>query len=116
MSCLFQSDAVYLELRQDDTLGSASFDAYFREVLVEEYLLEFRSWVECHLDNFCLTIGIRREVDNLRAGCACCDIIFTVTDDVRYVETLDEIPAFFAVTVYCIIDGTLVVLLEDSQP
>ena len=62
-----QTDAVDGEFRQQVTLRRTALDGYLRKVLVEEYLLDLRIGVEGHLDDFCLTIWVGREIHDLRA-------------------------------------------------
>ena len=116
VSVTLQSDAVYLVLRQQVTLGGTSLDEHFREVLVEEYLFQLGCWVECYLDDFCLAIGVGSEVDYARAFRARRQVVFAVAGDGWHVEALDIVVTLATIAVDGIVDGALVVLLEDVQP
>ena len=58
MSVTLQADAMYGEFREQVTLRCAALDHHLREILVEEYLLDFRIRIERHLDDLGLTIGV----------------------------------------------------------
>ena len=115
VSTALQSDTVHGILRQQVTLRGPSLDHHLREVLLDEDLLDLGIRVECHLDDLCLTVGVRREVHHLRARRTYRQVVFLVARHRSHVEALDEVPALLTVTVDGVVDGTRVVLLEHAE-
>ena len=65
-----------------------------------------------HLDDFSLAVRVGGEVDDATSRCALGDIVELVACHGGYVESLDEVVTLLAVTIYAVVDGSLVVLLE----
>ena len=110
MAVALERDAVDALARKEVALGGTALDFYRREVLLHEDVLLFllRIGIEGDLDNLSLTIGIRREVHNLRAGGTEGEVVFAVAGDRRDVETLYVVRAGLAVAVHYIIYSALV--------
>ena len=115
VSTALQTNTVHRVLRQQVTLRGTSLDHHLREVLLDEDLLDLGIRVESHLDDLRLTVGVRREVHHLRAWGAYRQVVFLVARHRGHVETLDEVPAFLAVAIDGVVDGTRVVLLEHAE-
>ena len=111
-----QPDAVHLVLGQQVALGGAALDEHVAEVLVEEDTLQLRCRVEGHLDDLCLAVGVGREVEHARTFGANGQVVLAVSGDGGHVEALDVVVTLASVAIDGIVDGSLVVLLEDAQP
>ena len=101
-----QADTVYRVFGKQVSLRSAPFDDDFREILVEEYLLQLGVGVESYLDNLCFTIGISGEIHHFRAWRTLREVVLLVACHAGHVEALDKAVAFLSVTIDDIIDGS----------
>ena len=118
MAAALQRDAVYRLLCQQVAFRRSAFDGNLREVLLEEDILfaTGRVGVEGNLDHFGFTVGVGRKIHHLRACCALCKVILFVACASRHVETFDVIRSVATVTVYGVVGGAVVVLLEHLCP
>ena len=107
-----ESDAVDGVSRHEVALRRASLDAYFREVLVDEYSLQLRVGFERNLDYLGFAIRIGCEVEHTRAWSALSEVVVLAHRHGRNEETLDVSGSVLAVAVHHIIYSTLVVALE----
>ena len=114
MSVALQSDAADGALGEQVALGSTSLDEDFREIFLQEDALAFLAQIRFHryLDDFCFAIWIGGEVDNAASRSSLRDVVELVARHSGYVESLDEVVALLAITIYAVVDGSLVVLLE----
>lgn len=114
VSVALQSDAADGSLGEQVALGSTSLDEDFREIFLQEDALAFFAQIRFHrhLDDFCLAVRVGGEVDDAASRCALGDIVELVACHGGYVESLDEVVTLLAVTIYAVVDGSLVVLFE----
>lgn len=114
VSVALQSDAADGSLGEQVALGSTSLDEDFREIFLQEDALAFFAQIRFHrhLDDFCLAVRVGGEVDDATSRCALGDIVELVACHGGYVESLDEVVTLLAVTIYAVVDGSLVVLLN----
>lgn len=114
VSVALQSDAADGSLGEQVALGSTSLDEDFREIFLQEDALAFFAQIRFHryLDDFCFAIWIGGEVDNAASRSSLRDVVELVARHSGYVESLDEVVALLAITIYAVVDGSLVVLFE----
>ena len=113
VSMTLQTDAVDGVSRHEIALRRASLDAYFREILVDEYSLQLRVGFESHLDYLSLAIGIGCKIEHTRARSALREVVVLAHCHGRNEETLDVSGSVLAVAIHHIIYSTLVVALEN---
>ena len=99
--------------RQDVADGLTSLDAYLAEVFFEDDFADARVGFQRHLDDFGFTVGVGAEVGDLGFGCALRHVVLAVADDGRHGKALDVGRPVLAVAVAHVVDGALVVLLEN---
>ena len=73
-----------------------------------------RSRLEGHFDYFGFAIGVSREIDDAATRCAHGEVIFFIFRQTRNEESFHVVWPGFAVAINHIVDGSLVVLLEDG--
>ena len=72
MTFLLQGDILHVELRQHIASRSTRFDSQFRKVLANLQFLKMQLRLEYHANHFGLSVGVRREVHDLRARFTLC--------------------------------------------
>ena len=93
----------------------AALDAYLAEVFLVNEFFALAGWVEGNFDDFCLAIGIDREIDHAAVFGALGQVVLTVADDRCDVEALDIICTLPSVAIHHIIYSALVVLFEHTH-
>ena len=114
MAVALESYAVDVLVRQQVALGRPALDEHFREVFLHEdvLLLAFGVWLQRHLDDFRLSVGIGREVNHPGTGLALRQVIHLVAGHGGDIETLDIVWPCLAVPVDAVVDGAGIVFLE----
>ena len=110
----FQPDAVDVLFRQQVALGGSALDEHLGEIFLHEDILflAFGVWLQRHLDDFRLSVGIGREVNHPGTGLALRQVIHLVAGHGGDIETLDIVWPCLAVPVDAVVDGAGVVLLK----
>ena len=96
-------------------VGSTSLDGYFTEILLKGQSPHLVVWLQRHLDELCLTVGIGGEITDARLRRSHRDIVLPVAGHGSHVEALDVAHTRVAILVADIIYRALVVLLEHIQ-
>ena len=105
-------DLLDLVFREQVAAHATTFHGQTRKVIVDG-LLFLVEQQKRHLDDFCLAVGIRREIAHLRARLALRDIVFLVAGDTHHGETFHIVRrSVLAITIYHIIGRTVIVLVE----
>ena len=110
----FQPDAVDVLFRQQVALGGSALDEHLGEIFLHEdvLFLAFGVWLQRHLDDFRLSVGIGREVNHPGTGFPLRQVIHLVAGHGGDIETLDIVWPCLAVPVDAVVDGAGVVLLK----
>ena len=69
--------------------------------------------VECNLDDFCFAVGVSGEIHHLGTWCTLREVVLAVSRNGGYVEALDVVRPFLAVTIDNVVGGAFVVLFKD---
>ncbi|CDD83622.1 unknown [Bacteroides sp. CAG:462] len=99
--------------RQQIAAGTTRTDGDLGEVAFEGDASQAGDRLQRDLDDLCLPVRVDREVDHFRVRLAVGAVIFAVAYDAGDEEALDHVVALGAVPVDHVVDGALVVLLED---
>ena len=110
-----QLDAIHIILRQQVATRSTSLDGNFTEILLEGQSPHLVVWLQRHLNELCLTVGISGEITDARLRRSHRHIVLPIARHGSHVEALDVAHTRVAILVADIIYRALVVLLEHIQ-
>ena len=111
---LLESYLLDLVFGQQIATAAATFDCKLRQVLEHLHVLELETRVELNAYHFCLAVGVGGEVHDFAAGLARSQVILLVTCETRGCEALHVVRTRLAFAIDHVVDGALVVLLEDG--
>ena len=106
---------MHVVAREQIALGLTRTDADLGKVTLKRDASQARIGLERHLDDFGLPVRIGCKIDHARTGRTGREVILAVADDGRHEETLHHVSTARTVAVDHIVDGALVVFLEDGD-
>ncbi len=114
-SLLFQLNAVHVGFGEDVTHGTTSLDLYVAEVFLKLQYTQSRFWFQDHFNGFRFTVGVCTEIRNARSGLFLCQVILFVARDTGNRKPFDVVGSCLSVAINHVVDGSLIVLLEDIR-
>ena len=110
-----EGDALHVETCEEISACSASLQSHFGKVLVEHNAAKLGVRFQLNLDDFRLTVGIRAEVCHAAARGTVGDVVFLVAGNPCDIEAFHVDGAVLAIAIADVVDGALVVFLEDGN-
>ena len=110
-----QCDLADLNLGKHITSSSSTFDGNLAKIFIEEDLLQLWIRLEGNLNDLSFAIRISREIKHPRTCCTLCKVIFPIADYRSNIEALDEADTSLSITIYGIVNGTLIILAENGD-
>ena len=106
----------HLQTSQQVAHAAATLDGDVGKVLVHELFLQTGVGFKRHLDDFSFAVGVGGEIDHATARFALRQVVLLVAQQACGGKALDVERAALAVAINHVVDGALVVFLEQSHP